>query len=133
MLLCPSENAASLLASEGITVGVHIVGDVMTDVVRDTVSSIPQTRRDIPSSEYFAATLHRAENATPGRLSHEGLAVLAAVPGPVILPMRPRTLQAISDQGLSLPSNVTSIDPLSHSDMLTLFADGVAVGPVLRF
>ncbi len=126
MLLCPGQNAALLLKREGITDGVHVVGDVMTDAVYDTVNSATEHQVDIPRGEYYAATLHRAENTTPDRLS-QALAVLGSVPGTVILPMHPRTSQAISDQGLSLPANIHSIGPLGYSDMLKLVAGAVAV------
>ena len=127
LLLCPTENAASHLRNEGITEGVHIVGDVMTDAVHETVGSSPANRANgVPAGAYFAATLHRAENTTPAQLP-KALAVLGSVPGPVVLPIHPRTKQAIADQGLTLPSNVITIEPLGYADMLNLISRANAV------
>ncbi len=127
MLLCPTENAAEHLAGEGIRDGVHVVGDVMTDAVHETIRSSGWKRYgDYRDSSYFAATLHRAENTTPARLPL-ALKLLGAIPGPVVLPLHPRTHQAILDQGLTLPTNVRSIEPLGYAAMLELVAGAEAV------
>ena len=127
MLLCPTDNAAAHLASEGIRDGVHIVGDVMTDAVHETIhSSGPKQNGNDGNTAYFAATLHRAENTTPARLPL-ALRLLGAMPGTVVLPLHPRTHQAILDQGLTLPTNVQTIEPLGYADMLQLVAGADAV------
>ena len=127
MLFCPTDTAEAHLASEGIRDGVHVVGDVMTDAVHDTIrSSAPEPQGDDGGSPYFAATLHRAENTTPARLP-VALRLLGAVPGTVVLPLHPRTRQAILDQGLTLPANVRSIEPLGYAAMLQLVAGADAV------
>ena len=127
LLLCPTDNAVDHLAAEGITNGVHNVGDVMTDTVRRTARAIGgrESSLDLPE-HYFASTLHRAENTTAAQLP-KALAVLGAVPGTVILPLHPRTKHAMEDQGLSLPENVAAIEPLGYMDMIELVTGAEAV------
>src|SRR5207237_8508010 len=65
-LFAPTATAVSNLTREGITRGVHLVGDVMYDVAlqsaqsarsRDTVARLGLTR-----GEYILVTLHRPQN-----------------------------------------------------------------------
>lgn len=127
LLLCPTETAVGHLAREGITRGVHLVGDVMTDIVLETASRIKgrERTRSLPE-KYFVATIHRAENTTPAKLP-AALRLLAAVPGQIVLPLHPRTRNAINVQGLELPSNVVSIEPLGYADMIELVSRSSAV------
>ena len=66
LLLCPSAVSAANLAAEGITRGVHVVGDVMADALLDTAvradTSDVLTRHGLKPREYLLATVHRAEN-----------------------------------------------------------------------
>jgi UDP-GlcNAc3NAcA epimerase len=127
LLLCPTTNAALHLANEGITNRVHVIGDVMTDAVYETLAFPPTSSTfEKPVGKYFAATLHRAENTTPDRLPR-ALAILGSVPGTVAFPLHPRTKQAMADQGLRLPGNVLEIEPLGYADMLSLISNAEAV------
>ena len=66
VLFCSSEQARENLAREGVTDGVHVVGDVMYDsVVHFRVKAIPPQ----VSGPFGLCTLHRAENTDdPQRL-----------------------------------------------------------------
>lgn len=59
-LLCPSELSASNLAKEGIITGVHIVGDLMADVLFKSVinaeNSGIQRHLNIDANDYYLAT-----------------------------------------------------------------------------
>lgn len=128
LLFCPTENAVNNLKAEGISKGVHNVGDVMYDVAlfyRDRArqqSTIMQTLGLTPGG-FTLATCHRAENTDdPNRLG-EILSALAEVAGqlPVVLPLHPRTRKLIGENGLShhlAPLIVT--DPLPFLDMVAL-------------
>ncbi|MEO9174274.1 MAG: UDP-N-acetylglucosamine 2-epimerase, partial [Gaiellales bacterium] len=67
LLLCPSQVAAANLAREGITRGVHIVGDVMVDVAW-LIAPAAVTRSSYPgelglaAGSYLLATFHRQSN-----------------------------------------------------------------------
>ncbi len=114
-LLCPSEHARELLAREGITGGVHVVGDVMFDAVLHYRSKAQPPDRDGP---FALASLHRAENTDdPARLRRI-LGAMARSPVPVVLPLHPRTSKVIERAGLELGGRVEACEPLPYFGML---------------
>lgn len=128
ILLCPSQTAVDNLKSEGVTHGVHLVGDVMYDAVllfaqlareRSTISK----ELEIEPGKYLLATVHRAENTDDiGRLGNI-LTAFSQLSEPVIFPIHPRTRKAIADSGdggLRLSDNVRQIAPVGYLDMLML-------------
>ena len=68
LLLCPGETAVRNLAAEGITRNVHLVGDVMLDVLnwaKEQLATKPSEileRLDVRPQRYLLATVHRSEN-----------------------------------------------------------------------
>ncbi|HEY3062682.1 MAG TPA: UDP-N-acetylglucosamine 2-epimerase (non-hydrolyzing) [Chloroflexota bacterium] len=124
ILFCPTEAAVRNLADEGITRGVHNVGDVMLDTMRLQIEAGLPTARvlndfDVRERSYVLATIHRAENTDdPSRL-RSILAGLEAADEPVVLPLHPRTRAALDRFGLQ-PTNghVRLVEPLSFAEML---------------
>lgn len=127
-LFCPIQEAVRHLKNEGIVEGVYHVGDIMYDaavafdgliVGRDGV--LP--RLELGESEFFLATVHRAENTdNRERLKGilEGLADLSEV-APVVLPLHPRTRKCVSQHGLEEPlSKLRVIEPISFLEMVEL-------------
>ncbi len=96
LLFCPSPPAVANLAREGLTKGVHVIGDVMLDALRHFVVLARETssilgRLGVAAGTYNVATLHRAElTSDPVRL-HRLLELLNGLERPVILPLHPRT------------------------------------------
>jgi UDP-N-acetylglucosamine 2-epimerase len=126
LLLCPSEAAVDHLASEGITRNVHLVGDVMLDVLNwaqqrsEANPSAILKRLGVTPGSYLLATVHRSENTDdPSRLSSI-IAAFNAVDEPVIFPVHPRARKAIDGAGCRLGSHVQVIEPLGYLDMITL-------------
>ena len=133
-LFTPSQSAVDQLAREGVTKGVHDVGDIMADCVR-CFRPIAGRQSDILArlgvrpKEYCVATVHRANNTdSPSRLAGilEGL---TRVPYPVVLALHPRTKAAIMRHGMSVPPTpgnghaaepLVATEPLSYLDMLQL-------------
>jgi UDP-N-acetylglucosamine 2-epimerase len=126
LLLCPSQTAIANLAAEGITRGVELVGDVMVDLAR-VLGPVASERSAYPGrlglepGAYALATIHRQANtAQPalGRLA----AGLAAVAGPVVLPLHPRTRAALAQEGLleALEARVRVLPPLGWLDFTAL-------------
>ncbi len=129
LLLCPTATAMDHLTREGINRGVHLVGDVMVDsleTIRSRLRPDAATHLGV-SGSYFVATLHRAENVDTKERLRAALEVLSAVPGPVILPLHPRTAGSVSRFGLSFPENVHVTEPVGYLDMLSLVAHADAV------
>lgn len=128
LLFAPTSTAVKNLAGEGIDAGkVAMVGDVMYDTAlyfRDRAQSQSQIRHELGLREgaYVLATIHRAENTDdPARLS----AILGGIAEvsqerTVVLPVHPRTRNAIRNAGLQLPDTLRFIDPVSYLDMVML-------------
>jgi UDP-GlcNAc3NAcA epimerase len=131
LLLAPTTTAVAHLAAEGITAGVHHVGDVMYDLslqaaARARAGSTVLERHDLVPGSYAAATVHRAENTDdPIRLAAV-IDFLRAWQVPVVLPLHPRTRAAADRAGLSLDGLVV-LPPLSYLDMVRLVTGATAV------
>ncbi len=131
LLLCPSKTAARNLAAEGLSARAVMTGDVMYDAVRLYCERARQAeaegRLQLPAiarrPEAFAlATVHRAENTDdPARLAAlvRALDRVATEICPVLLPLHPRTRQALERAGCA-PSRVDLRPPASFFEMLLL-------------
>ncbi len=124
LLFCPTDTAVSNLKNEGITKGVHRVGDVMYDSLlyylklAEERSNIDQKLK-IKPGEYFLATIHRAENTDNFEHLKKILQALNELDLPVIFPVHPRTLKLIKGVELEL-LNIIMIEPVPYLDMLIL-------------
>ncbi|MBA4092729.1 MAG: UDP-N-acetylglucosamine 2-epimerase (non-hydrolyzing) [Candidatus Accumulibacter sp.] len=128
LLLCPTAVAVASLANEGLTRGVHNVGDVMYDVAlyyreRARTSSRVLETLALKEKGFALATCHRAENTDdPARL--EGIIrALAEIASdmPVVLPLHPRTRKLLKQFGLEQHlATLTVVEPLAFLDMVTL-------------
>lgn len=126
LLLCPSDVAVQHLRNEGITNGVHLVGDVMLDVLNWTIQRNAKepsqilNQLNVSPRGYVLATVHRGENTDdPGRLS-QILDALNALEEPVIFPVHPRTRKKIGEAGYLVKPHIQLINPVGYLDMVTL-------------
>ncbi len=130
--LCATRAAVAHLAAEGVTDGVHWVGDVMLDAVRHFRERARGRARRLtgPDEErYAAATCHRAENTDdPARL-REIVAGIRALSErlPVFFPAHPRTRSAMDALGVDPGPAVTVLDPLPYHEMIDLQAGAALV------
>jgi UDP-N-acetylglucosamine 2-epimerase len=127
LLLCPTQTAVDNLAREGVSRGVHLVGDVMYDAVRynarlaESRSSILEQMAVTPGG-YALATVHRPRNTDdPSRLQAimDALGAIAR-DTPVVLPAHPRTSQALDALGYQPPPGLHLSEPVGYLDMLML-------------
>ncbi|MEO8358835.1 MAG: UDP-N-acetylglucosamine 2-epimerase (non-hydrolyzing) [Vicinamibacteria bacterium] len=128
LLFCPTKASAEQLRREGITQGVSVVGDVMTDVLRRMTSAAKAELRkmSLPRDFYFA-TIHRQEN-TDDRIRLAGIFdALGRLPYPVVLPLHPRTKGRLAGFRISLPANVHVMGPVSYAQSLGLSLGARAV------
>jgi len=101
---CPSDTAVTNLAAEGITAGVHQVGDVMVDVAQ-TFAPIAARRSDalteagVEPGEYVILTAHRPANTLP-EIIPALVDVIESLEMPVVFPVHPRTRAALERAGL---------------------------------
>jgi UDP-GlcNAc3NAcA epimerase len=129
LLFAPTDSAVQNLAREGITEGVHQVGDVMHEAAivhskrADSESTILH-KLSLTQGQYSLATVHRAANTDdPLRLRSivEGLADVSELQT-VVWPVHPRTRkQLLSSQTEDLVlDRLVLTDPVSYHDMLLL-------------
>lgn len=126
LLLCPSDAAVRNLAAEGITRNVHLVGDVMLDVLnwaKQRLARNPSrmlTQLGLTEKRYLLATVHRSENTDdPSRL-RQILEAFNSLEEPVVFPVHPRSLKVIKEIGCRTEPHVRLIDPLAYLDMVAL-------------
>lgn len=123
---CPSDTAVTNLAAEGITAGVHQVGDVMVDVAQ-TFAPIAARRSDtlteagVEPGRYVILTAHRPANTLPETIPAL-VEVIEAVEMPVVFPVHPRTRAALERAGLleraAAAAHLTA--PLGYLDFTAL-------------
>lgn len=103
VLLCPTRQAVDNLAGEGITRGVHLVGDVMFDASR--MFAPLAGGRDGPGAHglgpggYLLVTIHRAAATDTPEALDAMVRVLSSLDGPAIFPVHPRTRARLQADG----------------------------------
>jgi UDP-N-acetylglucosamine 2-epimerase (non-hydrolysing) len=127
LLFAPSERAVETLAGEGITEGVHDVGDVTYDAllaVRDRARERSRIldRLGYEDGEYVLATVHRAANTENEARLAAIVDGLADAQLPVVLPAHPRTTAALkaADGIAEIPDPLHLVDPVGYLDFVRL-------------
>jgi UDP-N-acetylglucosamine 2-epimerase len=125
LLLCPTDTAASNLASEGINEGVHMVGDVMYDAFTQNVEVALKSCTILPDlglerRGYQLLTVHRAENVDRPAVLRAILDGVTASGRRVVFPVHPRTRAAMDAASIEAGDNVSVIDPVGYLEMLVL-------------
>ena len=125
LLFCPTDAAVENLSKEGITKGVHRVGDVMYDALLHNLA-LARKRSTILDSlglgkgSYALATIHRAGNTDdPARMAAI-MEALGSITTTVIFPVHPRTRKMIQEMNASVAKNIRLIEPVGHFDILIL-------------
>lgn len=123
LLFCPTQTAVDNLEKEGITKGVHLVGDVMYDA---TMLFVKQAEEQMPlhkiisfeTKKFYLATIHRAENTDDEEKLKSLFNALGHLDAPVVLPLHPRTKSKLAR--IQIANNIYIIDPVSYVQMLNL-------------
>lgn len=130
LLFCPTQTAVDNLAKEGITRGVHLVGDVMVDALeynrkiaqeRSTILK----RMNLHPGKYLVLTVHRPAN-TDSRENMESILAAVAESGKrTVFPVHPRTRKYLQGYGLweTLHSSIIVTEPLGYLDMISLMSN----------
>jgi UDP-N-acetylglucosamine 2-epimerase (non-hydrolysing)/UDP-GlcNAc3NAcA epimerase len=136
LLLCSSAVAVENLAREGIAGSVEEVGDVMVDVAllvqpRAREDLAPLQAAGVEPGGYVLVTAHRAGNVDdPGRLE-QLVALLEALPGPVVLTLHPRTRARLEATGLiarlQAAPRVVLLGPVGYVEFTALLVHARAV------
>lgn len=131
---CPSDHAVRMLAEEGLTEGVHQVGDVLLDHV---FSSFERARREIAEEQlrgslgleageaYAFATVHHLENTEDELRLGALIEAFSSLPWPVVLPLHPGTQDSLQNRPelvSRIGANVRIVDPLRPLEALMAIA-----------
>jgi UDP-GlcNAc3NAcA epimerase len=105
LLLCPSELAAQNLRAEAVPGQFEVVGDVMVDVALRWASAAREDRAalaayDVETGAYLLLTAHRAGNVDDPERLRALVALIGALPAPVLWPLHPRTRARLLEHGL---------------------------------
>ena len=110
LLFCPTDTAVANLRTEGITNGVHKVGDVMLDanlrlapIARERSQALEVA--GVEPGRYLLVTVHREANVRAPALG-QIVEALNGLEEAVVFPLHPRTRAALEEQGLRLGGHV---------------------------
>ncbi len=128
LLFTPTRTAVENLLREGVSDGVHQVGDVMLDAFLASPPEAALAGRvleplGLDSGSFVLATLHRAETTATAEALESRLEFLVEVAAgrPVLLPLHPRTRDAAARLGVDL-HHVLVIDPVDYRTFSALLA-----------
>ncbi|MFU8891589.1 MAG: non-hydrolyzing UDP-N-acetylglucosamine 2-epimerase [Anaerosomatales bacterium] len=121
-LFCPTDAAVANLAAEGITAGVHQVGDVMLDTAREFAERVDPAEVaaafGVTPGAYYLATVHRAATADDPVALAGVTRTFASLDLPVLWPVHPRTRKALEAAGLAAEfadaPGLTLVEPVSY-------------------
>ncbi len=133
LLLCPTHESVVNLTKEGLTRGVHHVGDVMFDA---TLFARERAVRDskileqlgLESRKYAVCTMHRAENTDDYARLRQLVTYLEkeAQEQMIVFPVHPRTRGALDRNGIAI-KGLMLVDPLGYIDLNRLLASATQV------
>ena len=135
VLLCPTRQAVDNLAAEGITRGVHLVGDVMFDAGR--MFAPLAEHRGAPAAHglepggYLLVTIHRAAATDTPEALDAMVQVLSSLGRPAIFPVHPRTRAKLQAGGrwdaLQDVPGLILAPPVGYLDFTSLLMGAQAV------
>lgn len=126
LLLCPSDVAVKNLAAEGVTQNVHVVGDVMLDVLtwaQERIQAQPPAileGLELKRRGYLLVTSHRSENTDDLTRLAGILNAINSLDEPVVFPVHPRTRKVIQQAGCRIAPQVRVVDPVGYLEMVAL-------------
>jgi UDP-GlcNAc3NAcA epimerase len=128
LLFAPTPIAVECLQKEGISQGIHLVGDVMMDAILTYQAKAKQSsdilaRYQLNPNKFYLATIHRPSNTDDKSRLSAILKSLSQLDLPVVFPIHPRTQARIQKMELSDylgAGSIVAIPPVSYLDMLML-------------
>lgn len=135
LLFCPTRTSVRNLSGEGITHGVHLVGDVMLDTARffaETVDAAGTLEHfGLESGGYYLATVHRAGNSDSESNLSGIVDAFAQMDKPVIWAVHPRTSKNLELYGLdgkvTSSGNIRVIPPTNYMETVALLRNAAAL------
>lgn len=127
-LFCPTRTAVEHLASEGITEGVHLVGDVMKAAClgfRERAAECAPLESIVEATDFVLVTVHRPRNADDPQRLQSILDGIAAAGRQAVWPVHPRVRPRLAE--VEVPESFTLLPPVGYLAMLTLMAEAYRV------
>ncbi len=133
VVFAPTPTAVENLAREGITRGVHLVGDVMYDVALQMAQ--PARARGalkkygLTAGDYVLATVHRPTSADDKETLSSIIEALVSCGRTVVFPVHPLTRKNLEAFGLwaEASSRLKLLPPVDYLDFLGLLMDAAKV------
>ncbi len=126
LLFCPTKTAVKNLENEGLTKGVHLVGDVMYDAALHNKALTEEReilkKLDIKERSYLLVTVHRPVNTDSKENLTTIVDALISSEEDVVFPAHPRTIKFLKKYGLhdKLKESIHLIKPASYLDFTCL-------------
>ncbi len=124
LLFCSSPVGINHLKNEGISEGVYDVGDVMHDAVIAFSGIEPENNTLVnfvkSNTDFALLTLHRPSNVDTLERLQQVMDALGTVDIPILWPVHPRVSSKLDK--VNLPENVTTIAPLSYTQIVWTLA-----------
>jgi UDP-N-acetylglucosamine 2-epimerase len=129
LLFCPTKTSVQNLRKEGITKGVHLVGDVMFDSLRQHIKRAEKNsgilkKLGLSKKDFYLITIHRAENTDIKENLKKIIEILSGLDKKTVFPVHPRTKKFLSEFNLlgrlESKGDLLLIGPVSYLDMLVL-------------
>ena len=126
LLLCPDERSAEILAGEGVSGRIEVVGDVMADATR-VFAPIAERRTTLKRpDEYAVLTIHREANTEPDALRRI-VGALNEMGWTFVFPVHPRTRKVLAEHGIEPAPQLHPVEPVGYLEMLALLAGATRV------
>ncbi len=132
-LYCPTERAVEHLGAEGVTKGVHRVGDVMLDAAlrheEAARAKHAHSGFDLERGGYLLLTIHRPTNADDARRLRTILESLDSSGYPTLFPAHPRTRKVMDRFDLAdrFEETLQVVEPVDYLVFLSLLLDAAKV------
>lgn len=125
---CSTKTAMHNLRAEGVRDHLYHIGDVMMDILAQSVPLASQlstilTRLQLSPRTYSLLTIHRAENTDSKDQLRALITALIETNTKMVFPVHPRTKKQLRKYGLITQlnkSNIQMIDPVGYIDMVQL-------------
>jgi UDP-GlcNAc3NAcA epimerase len=121
----PTQVAVDNLHQEGITSGIHIVGDVMVDALMQytpigEAQSDVLARHQLTEKSFVLLTIHRPSNADDDIRFKHILEAVGSVEQTVVFPVHPRSKARVQRLLKDVNRSILTIDPVGYLDMMVL-------------
>ncbi len=134
LLFAPTPSTFENLKTEGVTEGVHLVGDVQYDALLQNIAIARKKSKilkdlKLKAGKFFLATVHRPASTDDPRILGGIIDAFNALPHPVVFPVHPRTRARLREHGLlsKVKEHVFLMEPVGYFDLLALTENALRI------